>query len=261
MSDAGAPAIALGVDRVHGIAWLGLASLADAAAVAIRLAHAFIAVRPDARARMRDLSEAALVEMQAALAARLSAIPAPPGISAPARPLGKVMCNGAIIAAGFAAPFGRIEAPALRAVADAALALGITILRVSPWRALYAPVPDARAADALLDTAAANGLIVDAADPLLAVDACPGAQGCRSTALDTRAAARLLAPLLAGLGCSSCHVSGCAKGCARSGAADLVLVGAGDRFGLLRRDTAQGQAQVFVPPARLSELPDILKTA
>jgi precorrin-3B synthase len=38
------------------------------------------------------------------------------------------------------------------------------------------------------------------------------------------------------------HVSGCAKGCAKSGPADLVLVGSEGRYGIVRNGTAQDQS-------------------
>ena len=252
--------VALGVDRPEGTAWLGFAALEEFADAATYAAHAFLAVRSDARARLRDLSSAAFAELQARLAPYLAPLPSSPARQDGKRLLGEIACKGRVVAAGFAAPFGRIEAGNLRALADAAARLDIAEFRLSPWRALYAPVNDARIAHALLEAAAAHGFITNANDPLRLVDACPGAPGCRATSLDTRAAARALAPLLAAMGCRSCHVSGCGKGCARSRPADLVLVGAGDRFGLLRNDTAQGTPRVLVPPARLGELPDIFET-
>jgi len=253
-------ALALGVDRPGGVAWLGLATAQSAAAAAARAAHAFLALCPEARTRLRDLSDTAFAELRAWLAVHLEPMTmSPPWREAP-RVLGKVLCNNAIIAAGFSAPFGRVAAHDLRALSAVALDLGIAEFRLSPWRALYAPIANERAAATLLEAAAAHGFIVDASDPLTLIDACPGAPGCRSTTLDTRAAARLIAPLLAQMGCRSCHVSGCAKGCARSKPAELVLVGAGDRFGLLREDTAQGAPRVFVAPARLADLPDIAET-
>ena len=127
-------------------------------------------------------------------------------------------------------------------------------MRMSPWRTLYIPLIGQRAADRLIARAIDLGLIADAADPLLRVDACPGAPGCRSTSLDTRAAARSLAPLLTEMGCRSAHVSGCAKGCARSKPADLTLVGRGDCYGVLRHDTAQGHPRTFIAQDRLAEL-------
>ncbi|HEX9881433.1 MAG TPA: hypothetical protein VGA65_02900, partial [Hyphomicrobium sp.] len=194
------------------------------------------------------------------LAPHLGRMTSPPVVHSIERRLGAVLVDGAVVAVGFAAPFGRIEAGALRALAAAARERDVGELRLSPWRTLYAPIAAAPAATALLGAAAACGFIVDAADPLLSIEACPGAPGCRSTTLDTRATARALAPLLARLGCRSCHISGCSKGCARSRTADLVLVGAGERFGVLRYATAQGQPHVFVSPERISELPNLLET-
>jgi precorrin-3B synthase len=52
----------------------------------------------------------------------------------------------------------------------------------------------------------------------------------------TRAEARRLAAMdLAG----TIHVSGCAKGCARSAPADLTLVGQDGHFGVVRNGTAR----------------------
>ncbi len=251
-------AVAIGLD---GIGWIGATSLATAATLAARAARAFLAVAPDARSRLRDLTHEACEQLRSMLAPQLEPLHAPLAGEEPQRGLGRIGSGGATIAAGFAAPFGRIEARVLKALAAAAQKLGASEMRLSPWRALYVPLADERAVADLLAIATANGLIVDASDPLLAIDACPGAAGCRSTALDTRAAARQLAAALAKLGCRSAHVSGCAKGCARSKAADLVLVGAGNCYGVLRHDTAQGQPRHFVAPAQLSELPAILEAS
>ncbi|HTE81557.1 MAG TPA: hypothetical protein VK634_12785, partial [Reyranella sp.] len=121
---------------------------------------------------------------------------------------------------GVAAPFGRLEAGQLRALVERCAKAGASEIRLSPWRALYVDA-------AIEDT----GLIVDDNDPLLRIEACPGAPGCRSTTVDTRSAARQVAAL--GIP-GSIHVSGCAKGCARSAPADLVLVGSDGRYGVVR---------------------------
>ena len=65
---------------------------------------------------------------------------------------------------------------------------------------------------------------------LLDVAACPGAPRCMQATVPTRPIARLLAKR--GLG--TLHVSGCAKGCARSGPADVTLVGRDGTFDLVR---------------------------
>jgi len=129
---------------------------------------------------------------------------------------------------GFVAPFGRLEAAQLRELMSLAAAAGAREVRPSPWRALHFDVP--------VEGAAALGLIVDAGDPLLRIDACPGAPFCRSSSPVGPAGARRLAarPFEGTL-----HVSGCAKGCARSAPADLVLVGTEGRYGIVHNGTAR----------------------
>jgi precorrin-3B synthase len=128
---------------------------------------------------------------------------------------------------GIAAPFGRLEAAQMSALVELAAEAGASEIRLSPWRALYA--------DALFEIPPQLGLIVDETDPLLRVDACPGAPACASATIETRSAARRLASIFPG----TIHVSGCAKGCARSTAADLTLVGEDGHFGVVRHGTAR----------------------
>jgi len=129
---------------------------------------------------------------------------------------------------GVAAPFGRLEAAQLRELVGVAERAGASELRLSPWRAVYI--------DALMEVPEALGLVVDENDPLLRIDACPGAPACRSASVDTRATARRLAA--AGF-VGTIHVSGCAKGCARSAPADLTLVGEAGCYGVIRNGTTR----------------------
>ena len=147
------------------------------------------------------------------------------------RALGVLSCG----AAGVAAPFGRLEAWQLRRLAEAAQ----SEIRLSPWRTVYfeGAIPDI-------------GLIVDAGDPLLRVDACPGAPACASSSVETRALATAVAARNAR---GTVHVSGCAKGCARSAAADLVLVGAGGRYGVVRNGTARDRPERTVDAAQAAD--------
>jgi len=126
---------------------------------------------------------------------------------------------------GLAVPFGRLEARQLRELVEQCAKAGASEIRLSPWRALYV--------DAAID---GTGLIVDDSDPLLNIEACPGAPDCSSATVDTRSIARHVATL--GIP-GSIHVSGCAKGCARSAPADLVLVGKEGRYGVVRNGTAR----------------------
>jgi precorrin-3B synthase len=165
------------------------------------------------------------VEM--ALEAAFGGTPALPTIGiAPApgrRRLGRL--SGMV---GVAAPFGRLEARQLRALAGLAARAGASEIRLSPWRALYVDAP--------VEVPADLGVIVDEDDPLLRIDACPGAPACRSTSVDTRRTARSLA---ASGFAGTLHVSGCAKGCARSAPADLTLVGEGGTYGVVRNGTTR----------------------
>jgi len=254
--------VALGIDGPEGTTWLGAADLQTAADAAVCVGHAFLDVRgSDVRSRMRDLPETARLQIHAAVATQLALIEQIP-LGGETRPrLGTLDYNGSVFAAGIAAPFGRIEAETLRTLAALSIKLGVRQFRLSPWRCFYTTVSDEQTAKTLLAAAQAHSLIIDTADPLLAIDACPGAPACRSTTLDTRAAARRLAPLLNELGCRCVHISGCAKGCARSKPADLVLVGAGDRFGIIHHDTARAEPRDFVAPAHITQLPPLIRTS
>ena len=158
----------------------------------------------------------------------LSAMSAVPAVGA--RRLGAV--SGFF---GIGVPFGRLEAAQLKHLA---VTPGACELRLSPWRALYldAPVNDL------------TGLIVDENDPLLRIEACPGAPACASSSVDTRRDARRLATR--GFE-GTIHVSGCAKGCARSAPADLTLVGEGGRYGVIHNGTARDPFEKIVEPASL----------
>jgi precorrin-3B synthase len=103
--------------------------------------------------------------------------------------------------------FGRIAARELAAL----MTPDATELRVTPWRRVIVE----------------GGTAPTTPDPVgIAVDACVGAPDCPQASVETRALAVRLGPHIAGL----LHVSGCAKGCARSRPADVVLTGRDGRF-------------------------------
>jgi precorrin-3B synthase len=236
-------AVAIGLETRRGVDWVGSIAPAAAAAVAIEIGLAFIGVASrEGRRRMRDLSGNGLASIRSAIASRLEALrenPSNPD-APPVRRIGLVRLGVDRFAVGIAAPFGRIEADQLRNLADAVAAHGIREIRLSPWRTLYAAVPDPEAARSILDAARSDGLIVDPGDPLLQVEACPGTPGCRSTSLNTRGDGRMLARFLPRFGFTgTLHVSGCSKGCAKSGPADLVLIGADGAYGIVHDGTAQ----------------------
>jgi precorrin-3B synthase len=237
------PVVAIGIDTQAGIDWLGTVSPATAAAAAIETARAFLDATPSgARQRMRDLSDEGFVSLRSTMKSRVDPVMVVPeqadGSSDPR--VGLLDLGSGRFAVGIAAPFGRVETAQLEKLAGEMAALGVEEIRLSPWRVLYAEVPSTSVGMAVLDAARSADLITDPYDPLLSIEACPGAPACRSTSLDTRSDARRLAALSSRFGFEgTIHVSGCAKGCAKSAAADLVLVGADGKYGIVRDGTAQ----------------------
>lgn len=138
----------------------------------------------------------------------------------------------------YGAAFGQLPAAELRALVETS---GAAALRIMPWRLF------------LLEGGAAipaPAFVTDGADPLLTTDACPGAPFCPQAQAETRTIARALAPRVSG----SLHVSGCAKGCARMGEADLTLVGRDGRFDLVKHGRAGDE------PLQRGLDPETLKT-
>jgi precorrin-3B synthase len=240
-------AMAIGLETRTGMEWLGSTSPGAAAAVAIEIGLAFIKVASrEKRQRMRDLSDDGLASIRSAMRSRLDTLHENPRkadkADASLNRIGLIELGAGRFTVGIAAPFGRLETDQLRKLADIMAAHGVEEIRLSPWRALYAGISSETSGQSILDAAGRNGLITDPRDPLLQIEACPGAPGCQSTALDTRGDGRRLAALLPRFGfAGTVHVSGCAKGCAKSGRADLVLVGSEGRYGIVRNGTAQDQ--------------------
>ena len=256
------PSVAIGIDTQAGIDWLGSVSPAAAATAAMETARAFLEVTPNKmRQRVRDLSAKGFASLRSAMRSRLDPLTVVPEKTAGSsdRRVGLLDLGSGRFAVGIAAPFGRVETDQLRILAGEMAAFGVKEIRLSPWRILYAGIPGASIGQAILDVAGGAGLIVDPDDPLLRVEACPGAPACRSTRLDTRGDARRLAALSSRFGFEgTVHVSGCAKGCAKSAAADLVLVGAEDVYGIVRNGTAGDRPASSASFAVLAADPDAI---
>lgn len=123
---------------------------------------------------------------------------------------------------GFA--FGQMQAETL-----AGLVADQRAVRVTPWRMLVV--------EGAGDLPDLPGLITDPEDPLRRVVACTGAPGCPQGLAETRPMARTLAATVpAG---KTLHVSGCAKGCAHPGVADVTLVGSSGGFSVIGKGTAR----------------------
>jgi precorrin-3B synthase len=119
-------------------------------------------------------------------------------------------------------PFGSGDRATWEQLAHVASRYGSGEVRVTPFRTVLVPGIERERLAAALQLAEAAGWITAPDNPLLRVAACPGAPACSAANGNTRELASELAPLLAAG--QSLHVSGCAKGCAQSGAASLTLV-------------------------------------
>lgn len=234
---------AIGVDSPQGTSWLGCVPANAAAAAAAQAAAIFAGtVKVGTRARMRDASK----DIRNQIAATLAPLVEHPAVRSSHRPLGLIDLGEKGVAVGFGIPFGRLTAGMARAIATAAQASGADEIHLSPWRSLYVPLANRAVARAVLASAARQRLVTNDDDPIAAIDACPGFPACASASVETRKAARRLASMLPSLGITSAHVSGCAKGCARTAKADLVLVGGESDFGIVRNGRADDPPEAFV---------------
>jgi precorrin-3B synthase len=111
----------------------------------------------------------------------------------------------------------------MRAETLAAVAM-LGALRVTPWRMVL--IEDAQKMPDLA------GLVTMPIDPLLHVSACTGAPDCTQGLGPTRGLARSLAPLVPPG--QHLHVSGCTKGCAHPGVADVTVVATPNGYNLIR---------------------------
>ncbi|GFE50560.1 precorrin-3B synthase [Roseobacter cerasinus] len=176
-------------------------------AAVLDMARWFAAQRTAEERRMR-----AVVRRVALPAAWREVTPLPGG----PRPAPGMHPLGAVVGA----EFGQFEAASL---ARWMVETGAQALRVTPWRRI---VLDGAAPERCDD--------LPTAEIMMRADACAGAPFCTGATVETRALARQLATVTQG----SVHVSGCAKGCARRGRADLTLIGRDGRFDLVRQGHA-----------------------
>jgi len=199
----------------------------DPAAGAVALAHAFLRLR-EGETRIAQLLKRVPAERLVSMAGH-KVRPLGPAEPCPAPSPGAVHFDD-VAALLIAFPFGTLTAEQARALAD--LARFGSELQTTPWRALVFGPLDIAGAEAMADRCQELGAIVEGADPRLRVAACIGAPRCASGKQATRAfAAAVAARLPSG---KTAHVSGCAKGCAASAAANVTLVGTASGWDLVR---------------------------
>ncbi|MFC3693683.1 precorrin-3B synthase [Chenggangzhangella methanolivorans] len=149
------------------------------------------------------------------------------------------------VAVSLAAPVGRLDPNMLRVLADAAEREGDGVVRLAPWSGVVLGGVAADRAGALIEAATSVGFVPPEVARRLRVVACAGAPACERA---TEPAKALGAAALALASAEperlpkrprTLHLSACAKGCAGSAPADLLLLGASEREGwTLHRDAA-----------------------
>jgi precorrin-3B synthase len=249
MEAGGDPALALALASSTGSVWVGSMTPAQAPSIVPRLLATFASLLGDGRTgvqRIRDLPPSSWLGLLEAIGLEPPRIPLP----RPRSPrVGVVELADDRVALLMAFPFGRCNAETLTRIAGWSEILGDGELRLSPWRGVALPGVARENAPTLMRAAEAAGLILDPADPRLAVAACPGAPACASATTPTREDAARLAdaarPLIAAGG--TLHVSGCAKGCAHPRPAALTLVGGDGAYGVVLEGSPRD-----VPTARFS---------
>lgn len=160
-------------------------------------------------------------------------------------------------------PFGRTTAQTLDAVSDLADQFGDGTIRITPWRALVLPGIAPERAPEIRAALVGLGLITAPDDPRLRIDACAGRPRCSHAHADVQADAGRLAAILPREAVppeavppatrtrsldalppgTRLHLSGCAKGCARTGPAAVTLTAAPDGYRLVRNGRAGDPAE------------------
>ncbi|MDP4002411.1 precorrin-3B synthase [Methylobacterium sp. NEAU K] len=247
--------VGLAVATERGSCELVACAEQDAPAVMAALLTAFVRT---GRRRMRDVSAAELRALAEVLPpdvlARVHSDARErrrSGISQGALPfsppagLGRIAPSFWMLA--LEAPFGRCTADALDRLADYASRLSAREIRLSPARGFVLLLPPDAPVARLADLS--ENFIVAPDDPRRGVAACTGAPACASGSTPTLADAARLAEVFRPLAARgrSAHVSGCAKGCARPGPADVTLVGRDGLYGAVIGGAPGDEPAIHLP--------------
>jgi precorrin-3B synthase len=187
------------------------------------------------RARARDLSKTELASRFP-----LACLDPLEDLPAPKSPIGTHRIEANRIAVGFRLAYGRIGAADLIAFLAAADGLGAREIRAAHDHALLLLGATEAGLGDLERVAKRHGLSSCAEDPVNRIAACSGAGACASAFFRTREIAGDIldgAPALFGAPLTV-HVSGCAKGCAHPGAAEVAIVGTPIGYGLVVNGSA-----------------------
>ncbi len=146
----------------------------------------------------------------------------PANINIPPPPIGFIPLSEQSGIICVATPFGRIEAGELKKLA-------VIVEKFSDGKIIFAPFRRIILSDILPEEASSalqflenSGFIVKNADSRLNIHACVGAPACSSALGETRSLAQKWADDFPNLA-QTVHITGCSKGCAYKGKADIVI--------------------------------------
>ena len=199
-------------------------------------------------AHARDLSERQLVSLAGWLC--LTGLREASGRTeggASRKPIGPFPLAGDTFTLGIALPYGSMPADKIIDLAQSAVTLGTTEIRLAPGRALLFLGQPTDTNQPLQTIAATLGFVTSAADPRTLIAACPGTPACASGRIATRDIAETIATENADILDFTLHISGCAKGCAHPGPAALTIVGGENGAGLVVNATAKALPAGYRP--------------
>ncbi len=244
-------------------AWLlGSCAQADVARV-LETLLAVLAETASERLRLGQLLARGGAERLGAALGRLCRAASEPEPTWHAAPLG--YHSGLVDWFGLELPFGSASPGDLDTIADVCERFGSGEVRVAPQRMLLLPGVRPACRRALGELFRQRHFIVERPAPALRLVACSGAPACRSAHAETRQLATELGELLRGelRADATLHVSGCEKGCAWDGPADITLVHGADgvRLGFGQDVAGTGAAPALSLAAVRERLSAAFRTA
>lgn len=146
----------------------------------------------------------------------------PANINIPPPPIGFIPLSEQSGIICVAVPFGRIEAEKLIELAEIAENFIAGKIIFSPFRRIILPDITSEKVGYALQSLENSGFIIKNADSRLNIYACVGAPACSSALGETRLLAQKWADDFPNLA-QTVHITGCSKGCAYKGKADIVI--------------------------------------
>jgi precorrin-3B synthase len=245
--------VALG-GREHEATGVGACAPSSVPDVAVALARAFLELRGDGEEAPRRMAEvlkrvaAEMIVRAAPLGSQLvrdretARAAAPLALPERRADIGIYISNPRSLYFSVGVAFGRMTADQLDDLATRVEASGAEV-RLTPWRIIFVACKSMIETRRMFYSLTDSGFVTNQGDPRLSVAACPGKPACASGTVSPREDALLLGRVAQGLclnspGLIGLHISGCAKGCARSTATKATLVGRNGRYDLVIDGTA-----------------------